>query len=733
MIPKIDNENGGDVIGPNTSTDEAIARFNGTTGDEIQNSLATINDVGETVFQTSVDSHNAFTIKDSAGNNIFVGETRPFNLATITPSAFRIEPFGFGPIPGSGSFTRGMRYRAEIGSGTQTNAFRGFDTLLRAAGSASATGTNSFRASNAAIAWNSTGTCASMIGMQNFLACGGGGSVDTGTVTEAVANKGLVGFNTNNSGNFTDGYCFWAEPIRTDATHTITNFYGFYAKDAFATGITNGYAFFAEDQSAGGTAIQTGTGIHIFGDDVTIGQGAAGQDYTLTFDGETNDGVITWMEDEDYFQIADDVVMDENLTIGDGASGFTLQTASILTRETIHNTSAGGASEVELALLRHDNVGASYGSLLIGGRTRGTVATPTAVADGDMLTSIVAIGYDDLDYAMAARIDFLVDGTPGAGDMPGRIVFGTSPDGAEVPVEALRISNDQKSSFSGNANPISDDGAALGEVGTAWSDLALASGSVIDFNNDIQLTHSSNALTMTGGGLFQNATSLTTGSLYQSRYSANSFASNQFFRKSRNASIGGHTVVQDNDSIGIGRYYGSDGSAFVEGAEIKVAVDGTPGAGDMPMEIAFITQTPGGALSTKMIVRADGKVGVGTLVPVSDFEVNGSRGRDITTLAAATLTLGASHDLIAVTYTGTGAVTITLPSATSSWNSTNNIGRSYEIKDAGANASVNNITINRAGADTIITDITGDTSATINGDGDALIITAISATTWITH
>lgn len=37
----------------------------------------------------------------------------------------------------------------------------------------------------------------------------------------------------------------------------------------------------------------------------TIGTGAAGVDYTLTFNGETSDGVITWMEDEDQFRFAD--------------------------------------------------------------------------------------------------------------------------------------------------------------------------------------------------------------------------------------------------------------------------------------------------------------------------------------------------------------------------------------------------------------------------------------------
>jgi hypothetical protein len=37
------------------------------------------------------------------------------------------------------------------------------------------------------------------------------------------------------------------------------------------------------------------------GGNVTIGAGQPDVDYTITFDGETNDGVITWMEDEDQF------------------------------------------------------------------------------------------------------------------------------------------------------------------------------------------------------------------------------------------------------------------------------------------------------------------------------------------------------------------------------------------------------------------------------------------------
>ena len=42
---------------------------------------------------------------------------------------------------------------------------------------------------------------------------------------------------------------------------------------------------------------------------LTIGAGSAGVDYTLTFDGADSDGVITWMEDEDYFKFSDDILI----------------------------------------------------------------------------------------------------------------------------------------------------------------------------------------------------------------------------------------------------------------------------------------------------------------------------------------------------------------------------------------------------------------------------------------
>tara|TARA_R100001129_G_scaffold185256_2_gene172764 strand:- start:17762 stop:20599 length:2838 start_codon:yes stop_codon:yes gene_type:complete len=48
---------------------------------------------------------------------------------------------------------------------------------------------------------------------------------------------------------------------------------------------------------------------------ITIGAATAGTDITVTFDGETNDGVFLWMEDEDYFKYNDDIMIIDNETL----------------------------------------------------------------------------------------------------------------------------------------------------------------------------------------------------------------------------------------------------------------------------------------------------------------------------------------------------------------------------------------------------------------------------------
>ena len=58
-----------------------------------------------------------------------------------------------------------------------------------------------------------------------------------------------------------------------------------------------------------GTAAEGGPVTKLLGTSITIGDGTSGTDIAVTFDGETGDGVLTWMEVEDYFKFSDDILV----------------------------------------------------------------------------------------------------------------------------------------------------------------------------------------------------------------------------------------------------------------------------------------------------------------------------------------------------------------------------------------------------------------------------------------
>ncbi len=68
-----------------------------------------------------------------------------------------------------------------------------------------------------------------------------------------------------------------------------------------------------------------------------------------------------------------------------------------------------------------------------------SIYSNTIVQSGDTLGAVQFFGADGTNYALAAQITAQVDGTPGASDMPGRIIFSTTSDGAATPTERLRI------------------------------------------------------------------------------------------------------------------------------------------------------------------------------------------------------------------------------------------------------------------------------------------------------
>jgi hypothetical protein len=84
----------------------------------------------------------------------------------------------------------------------------------------------------------------------------------------------------------------------------------------------------------------------------------------------------------------------------------------------------------------------SNGPYLNFGKARGgSIGSTTIVQSGDVLGQIQFNGSDGTSLQNAAFITALVDGTPGANDMPGRLVFSTTSDGTSSPTERLRITS----------------------------------------------------------------------------------------------------------------------------------------------------------------------------------------------------------------------------------------------------------------------------------------------------
>jgi len=87
------------------------------------------------------------------------------------------------------------------------------------------------------------------------------------------------------------------------------------------------------------------------------------------------------------------------------------------------------------------NCNDSNGSYLVLKKSRGTTAgSNTVVQSGDEIGNIFFEATDGSASRSAAAIRAFVDATPGASDMPGRLVFSTCPDSSASPVERLRLS-----------------------------------------------------------------------------------------------------------------------------------------------------------------------------------------------------------------------------------------------------------------------------------------------------
>jgi len=196
------------------------------------------------------------------------------------------------------------------------------------------------------------------------------------------------------------------------AAHTNDEFNQLLAAFAASTGHTHD-----------GTAAEGGPITKLVSNSLTFGAGTAGTDITITFDGETNDGVLKWMEDEDYFEFSDDILI--------------ATTEKIQFRDTaiyIHSSADGqldlvADTEIQIAATTVDINGAVdiSGNLGVGGNltvtgtttfnggtiTIGDAATDNVVFGADVDSSIIPDDDNTYDLGSASQEwrDIYIDGT----------------------------------------------------------------------------------------------------------------------------------------------------------------------------------------------------------------------------------------------------------------------------------------------------------------------------------
>jgi len=156
----------------------------------------------------------------------------------------------------------------------------------------------------------------------------------------------------------------------------------------------------------------------------------------------------------------------ENGTNGNNASGLSFYTRNhggssterlriessgrlLLGTTSSRETRAGGSGyhgQLQMesnneAALTMTRFGGTHPSRLNLQHARGTIASIAAAQDDDDLGQISFSGWDGDTFTNAAEIRAEVDGTPGDDDMPGRLIFSTTPDNSINAQERLRITS----------------------------------------------------------------------------------------------------------------------------------------------------------------------------------------------------------------------------------------------------------------------------------------------------
>lgn len=309
-----------------------------------------------------------------------------------------------------------------------------------------------------------------------------------------------------------------------------------------------------------------------------------------------------------------------NTTLTDNTSSFTLDTSGTATTGwTDDGTSVSLTTNTDNVVLGSDTAG---GKLMIDGDTdeiqlqvQGN-ATQTAlplVVENSAGTDVFTVSNAG---AVIASSDLTVNGDTAIGS-------GTE-DSVTANADAWTFASDTAVTLSGGLNGLNIDSNTL---------------SVDGAGNRVGIVTASpdSALEVVETGSAQPRGMTTT------QYSTDNAAGVLGLRKARGTE-GSPTAVANGDFLGNQRYWGHDGTGFIDAGMIAVQADSTVGTNDMPSRMAFYTTADGASASTERL-RIDnaGNVYMGSIVS-SGHRLSVAVDTNSTTMTSTALPLNLRND-----------------------------------------------------------------------------------------
>ena len=165
--------------------------------------------------------------------------------------------------------------------------------------------------------------------------------------------------------------------------------------------------------------------------DSTVSVGVDDTGHDVKFFGATSGSYMLWDES------ADDLILGGGAGMGVGTANSPSNKDTVTPKFVVNGAGVAGSAQV----IRNTAPGGGGAQFKLGATRGSDVNSYTIVQSGDGLGTVTFDGADGNEFVTAAMIQAHVDGTPGDNDMPGRLTFATTADGASAPTERMRITN----------------------------------------------------------------------------------------------------------------------------------------------------------------------------------------------------------------------------------------------------------------------------------------------------